>query len=510
MQLVDAGEDRDARAAVRRWAVAYARDHGARLMSTGQFAAIDALGAEEINLADELRGAVADGDQDALVELLACLGTFWMIRGEHTRPVALADAVADALRDWRPPPQLEEPTGAALALILVNSMIAGGNRIGELQTVLRRLGPGAAGDRRMSGLAAIMLAYDPADPGAFAGWLERLADDRDRQTAVAACYWLANMRENVGDLDGAIAACERGLALVTEDDGPWSWALPRSMLAQLAMHRGDRAAAAAYARAALPVMQRLGASDDEIQLRCQLAFSAIADGRLTEAEAELDGIDAVVEHAMVFGGTAFGQVARAELMLARGDYAAGLALYRDNMIRMRELEFPGVPRTGVEPWALFGVSLALAAHARYATAAEEAHGQALFRGCRDDAAKVLGGADPGLDYPVVGQQLFALGAWCLLRRAADADDAIRLLVLAERFAYNRWVPTLMWERIAPAAEEQAPGRIEEFRTQYAHRRPADLLKEARRTVEQLPGLHMPLVAGHGQRREDRDHRHARK
>ena len=96
-------------------------------------------------------------------------------------------------------------------------------------------------------------------------------------------------------------------------------------------------------------------------------------------------------------------------------------------------------------------------------------------------------ADLGLDYPVVGQLLFALGAWCLLRRAADGDDAIRLLVLAERFGYNRSVPTLMWERIAPAAEESAPGRIAGFRAQYADRRPADLLKEACRAVEQLPG-----------------------
>jgi predicted ATPase/DNA-binding SARP family transcriptional activator len=486
MRLADAGEDRDARAVVRRWAVAYARDQGDRLMSAGQFAAIDALGGEEINLADELRSAMADGDHGALVQLLACLGAFWMIRGEHARLLALADAMVDALRDWRPPPELTDPAAAAIALILSNSMIAGGDRVGQLQALLRRLDPGPDGDSRVSGLAATMLAYDPADPGSFAARLEPLVHDRNRGTALTACYWLATMRENAGDVAGAIAACERALVLVTEDDGPWSWAMPRSLLAQLAMQVGDRAAAAAHARAALPVMQRLGASDDEVQLRCQLAFVAIAEGRLAEAEAELDRIDAVVQGEMVFGGTAFGTVARAELLLARGQAAAGLALYRENMIRMRELEFPGVPRTGLEPWALFGVSLALAAHARYATAAEQAHGQALFRTCRDDAVKVLGGADLGLDYPVVGQQLFALGAWCLLRRAAAAEDAIRLLVLADRFAYNRWVPTLTWERIAPAAEAEAPGRIAGFQAQYAGRRPADLLKEACRAVEQLP------------------------
>jgi predicted ATPase/DNA-binding SARP family transcriptional activator len=492
MQLVDAGEDRDARAAVRRWAVAYAREHGALLTGTGQYAAMDAVAAEEINLADELRSAIADGDHGGLVELLACLGTVWMIRGEHTRLLALAGAVTDALPGWRPPPELEDAAGAAIALILSNSMIAGGERIGRLQALLRALGPGVGSDRRMAGLTVIMLAYDPDDPATFAGRLERLVHDQDRQTAFGACYWLANMRENAGDLAGSIAACEHALSLVTEDDGPWAWAMPRSLLAQLAMAAGDRAVAVTHARAAIPVMQRLGASDDEVQLRRQLTFCAIADGRLAEAAAELDRMDAVVDGEMTFGGAVFGQMCHAELMLAQGEAAAGLSLYRDSMIRMRDLEFPGVSRTGVEPWNLFSASMALAAHAWYATAADEEYGHALFRRGREDAVKVLdgAGADQGFDYPIVGQLLFALGTWCLLRRAAnadadaDADDAIRLLVLAERFAYNRSVPTLMWERIEPAAEAQAPGRIAAFRAQYAERRPADLVKEARRAVEQ--------------------------
>src|SRR5262249_15121437 len=55
MQLVDAGEDTAARAARRSWATTFARNHGVRLVGVDQFAAIDAVGAEEINLADELR-----------------------------------------------------------------------------------------------------------------------------------------------------------------------------------------------------------------------------------------------------------------------------------------------------------------------------------------------------------------------------------------------------------------------------------------------------------------------
>ncbi len=99
---------------------------------------------------------------------------------------------------------------------------------------------------------------------------------------------------------------------------------------------------------------------------------------------------------------------------------------------------------------------------------------------------MLTDAPADLDYPVAGMLLFALGTWGLLRGAAPADDAIRLLVLADRFAYNRSVPTMMWERIRPHAEESSPGRIAEYRAEYADRRPPDLIGDACRAVERLP------------------------
>jgi hypothetical protein len=304
---------------------------------------------------------------------------------------------------------------------------------------------------------------------------------------VAANHWLSSLRENEGDPAGAIEAAERALALIGDDDAPWSSAMPHAMLAQLTMHMGNRAAAVQHARMALPVFQRLGAIDDEVQLRSVLVNCAIAEGRLAEAEAELDRIDSTAGGGTVFGGLAFQQVCRAELLLARGDYTAGLAVYRDCAADMRELEFPGIPRTGQEPWVLFSDSLALTAHAYYAKAPEEMHGRELFRACRRDALTAIGASGVGLDYPVAGLLLFALGAWGLLRRAAPAGDAVRLLVLADRFAYNRSIPTMTWERIAPAAEEAAPGLIAEFQARYDGRRLAGLLTQARQAVEELPG-----------------------
>ena len=114
-----------------------------------------------------------------------------------------------------------------------------------------------------------------------------------------------------------------------------------NQLAQLKMHLGDRDAASAHARIALPVMQRLGATDDEVQLRSLLALCAVAEDRLEDAERELDQVDRLDEREATFGGTAFREIGRAEVALARGDAEAGLRVYRKCAGEMRELTFPG-------------------------------------------------------------------------------------------------------------------------------------------------------------------------
>src|SRR5262249_36028062 len=146
LRLAEAGEDAEAREAQRRWAAGYARVHGPQLAGPGQFAAIDALSAEETNLADEMRGAMADGDLCSFVELLAALGMFWPIRGEHARLMVLVQAVADVVGDWQPPPDLAEPARAAIAITLANSLMASEADCEPLRAVLQRWGVDAAID----------------------------------------------------------------------------------------------------------------------------------------------------------------------------------------------------------------------------------------------------------------------------------------------------------------------------------------------------------------------------
>jgi predicted ATPase/DNA-binding SARP family transcriptional activator len=485
MRLGRAGDSDAARAALRRWATGYATAEQARLTGASQYEAVDALAAEETNLADELRAALAEGDRGAVVQLLAALGMFWTMRGEHMRLLTLAQAVSEALRDWVPPAELADAARAAAAITVNTALMTGMQTNAPLIALLRRVGADG-GNPYLGGLIRVLLASAEAGPEAFPGRLAELAEDPDRPTAAAASLWLAHERENLGDLAGAITDAERALALTT-DEGPWPLAMPHAILAELTMNLGDGAAGVAHAEAALPVMQRIGASDDEIQLRSLLVLRAIGAGRLAEAAKELDRIDEIDASPVAFGGAAFQRICRAELLLASGESAAGLRLYRQTAVQMREVEFPGFTATGREPWALFGDAMALNAHAWYAAGQDEAAGQALFERCQAGALKVAVQDNERLDYPAAGLLLFALGAWCLLRGAAPAGDALRLLALADRFSYNRSIPTMRWELIAPVAQEALPGRLAELQAGYAGHRPPDLVTEAWRAVQRVGG-----------------------
>ena len=191
-------------------------------------------------------------------------------------------------------------------------------------------------------------------------------------------------------------------------------------LADLTMNLGDTAAADEHARAALPVMERLGAMDDVVQLRALLVLCAIAEERLADAAAELERVDAIDDRGTLFGGIAFRQIGAAELALARGEIA------------VRAAHLPGV-RGGPGGAAAAGDRADRHGAVGHARRIDRARGACLPRGdrrrrrlrpracsptSRERLLRVLDPANPHLDYPVAGLALFALGAWGLLRDAA--------------------------------------------------------------------------------------------
>ncbi|MEW2353557.1 BTAD domain-containing putative transcriptional regulator [Spirillospora sp. NPDC029432] len=504
MRLAEAGETARAREAQRSWAVEYCARHAGELFGPGQFAAVDALRAEEGNLADLLRRALAEGDRATAVRLLVAVGALWSLQGDHPRLIALGGAIARAFRGWYPPPELEEPTRAALSVVLMNMMVVSESGR-EMRDLLARLPDRDIGDGRLRAMTEVVLATDPVFGDEAHRRLAKLSRSTDRDLALLASLTLSHALENVGELAAATEAAERALALIRPDEGPWTAAILHATLAQLAMQRGDRAGADGHARAALPVMARVGAGDDEAQLRSLIMFNAIQAGDLETAEAEFAGLTAAVgDGEAVQLGLAFIPMCAAELALARDDPAEALAKCRQAVRRTRGLRVPGLPQLGSEPFVLVSAAISLTAHAYHAGPADVRYGEELFATQSAFlAGEVLNPDNPWLDYPVAGTMLFALGAWGLLRGALPPDDAIALLVLAERFSYQRMVPSMAFERIEPYAEGAAPGTIAAVRAEYGDRRGPDLLGEARRRLGGR-GSHVPLVAPHGQRGEDGD------
>ncbi|MEI7059199.1 BTAD domain-containing putative transcriptional regulator [Nocardioides sp. CCNWLW239] len=489
MHLIDAGEDRLARAAQREWAAAYADASAARIHSRDQFEAMDEIRAEESNLADILRQALSDGEAESVVRLFCAMGVFWTIAGEHQRVLTLAGAVTDVLEAWRPPPEAREKVRLVLALLLFGAAVTGGSDLERLRTILDRVGADADDPRldvMLKVLTAMAGGFVTAGPGeprsSLDGVLTELVADANLDVRALAFTFLSHERENNGDPDGAIAAGTEALRLTGADDGPWTRAMLHAQLSGLYAQLGRLGEAAEHAREAVPVLRRLGAEDDLVQTRTILATYAVEQGRLEEAAALLAEL---AEEPPRGGLGSRGAVhgARAELLLAQGRIDEGLALLREVVATMGELPFPGlVVDPDLVPWRVSAEAVTLVACARHGKGED---GADLFDVLRSKAPRLLSAERHNPDLPVIGMLLLALGVWGLLRGALPHEESVRLLVLADRFGYSRSFLDMRWERAVADADHAAPGLLERISQEYGERRGLALLGEARGVIARM-------------------------
>ncbi|MEU9833597.1 BTAD domain-containing putative transcriptional regulator [Streptosporangium sp. NPDC048047] len=483
MRLDAAGETAGARAAVRAWAVGYAGRHGVRLYSPEQVDAMDRLRPEETNLADVLREALTEPDPEAVTVLFSALSGYWTIRGDHPRSIVLSPAVAAALDGWTPPPRLLDPARMALSMALFSTVMAASEESATSFRSLSELGADSANPAVRALVTALLAMVSDPEHG-----LDELAAGPDPLTRQIALHWLSHGRENAGDPAGAIEAARAALELVGDDGGPWPRALLNTQLASLHAHLGDSAAAAGHAAEAIPVLERLGAVEDAVQLRAALAMTVLAEGRRDEAARMIDDLEALASRGAyqgayqgTYGDTLSVAAARAELALADGDVAEGLRRHRETAETLRNLRIPGAPG-GFPPWVVLGEVVALSALAQYG---EGDDGADLFASLRSEILVAFGPDRAFPDLPVIGMALAGLGLWGLLKGAMPTEEAVRMLVLADRFAYSRFTPTMRWAALSAHAERVAPGVLSRIDAEYGERRGPDLLAEARAALERL-------------------------
>ncbi len=486
MQLVDAGEDAAAQAAQSRWARDYAARVEADLHGPGQIAAMDLLRTEETNLADVLRRALGEPDPETVVVLLAALARYWTIRGEHERLFVLADAFAGAVEGWSPPAEFADETRLTLAAMANILLMMTRQASGPVWALLRDLGTGS-GRGEVAAVVSVTLALDPACRDGRER-IRRLCADPDRLVALHALRVRSHETENAGDPAAAVSDIEHARALTEPADGPWLAATLDIQLAQLLAQLGHPGSAADHAAQALPVLERLDTFDDTIQAHSLIACAALARGRLAEASSQLgvvrslvakrsDAGDIVIVESMIVTPL------EADLLLARGDRDEGLRHYRDAIEQVRAVRVPGlVEPTDREPWRLYVESAALAAYALYGSGDE---GRALFRTLSGKIGRALDPSRDRIDFPVTGLVFYAFAAWGLRRDGLPVRDAVRLAVLAERFGYNRMLPSMAWCHVGQAAERAAPGLLAEIAAEYGERRGEALLDEARALAGKL-------------------------
>jgi tetratricopeptide (TPR) repeat protein len=395
--------------------------------------------------------------------------------------ITLAAAVDDALAGWEPPPDEVDRAVGAAAMVVMNTVVGPFAETPVCRALLQQYG-GMATDPRTRGTVAVLGAQQPGDLDGTLQRLRDLGEGPDRYAAMQALMWLSHYLENSGDPEAAIEFGTRALARCADDDGPSFRALLRTELGHLHAQLGQHDAAAAYLTAAKPDLDLLGAHDDAVQVRAMLASAAMVDGRLDDAAALLAEIERLTP-TVGLGGPFLQMLSAAELSLARGDVADGLARYRVGITGLRELRFPGMGDTsGLEPWTLYGESAGVVAFALHA---EPPEGEDIFAALRAKAPEVLGLPLEHLDFPVAGSVLYALGAWGLLRGAVPVEDAARLLVLADRFAFTRYSPTMTPARTHGLVERDAPGLLDRIAVELGTRRGPDLLEEARAAVAVL-------------------------
>ena len=474
-RLLERGGLEDALAAQDRWADELAQQDVWMIDGGSQFESIDRMMREENNLTDVLRRALAQRDPGRVARLVAVVGGLWTVSGNHPRVFTVADAVEDVLVGWDPPPELRSAAHEAASLILIHLSWVHDRRFDGLTDAMRRWGEPETPWSR----AAYAMFVEPG-PGSTIDRLLAIAEEsEDHLTAAMMLLWASLTAENSGDVHQALVLARDALAR-----GPLTPYLEASLLAQLAqlaMALGDHREAARHAERAWPLLMRLHAVDDARTLRVATALAPLVDGDLDEAERILDELGAHPEAAQM--GSRMAVLGTwAELSLARGDVEEGLRLFDEAVASVVDAEVPGV---GLTPWVLLAAAGAIAARVHHVSGPDPRSVE--LRDLLTARTVLVGGTSLAFsDLPLNGVLLVALGTWTLRHGdPARHDDAVRLLAVADRWAYNRSFPSMAWPRLAALAETVVPGRLDALREEHAGRPGSELVPEAEEALRRI-------------------------
>ncbi|MFF4381671.1 ATP-binding protein [Kitasatospora sp. NPDC001547] len=480
-----AAEDEAVAARFRAWAREFGLAHHDGPFGPAAVAQWRLARAEQDNLVHALRLALAAGDAPTVAAVAAVLAGLWTTEGNYVRLLALAEDTGGAVSRLRPGPGLLEPVRTLTALSTVNTLLAAGGGLGtgtgalRLLAALRRLPP-AAPDSPVRAIATVMAAVPEVlgsarDGSPDEGPLAALCAAPEPLLAGVAEAVAGYRWEGAQQLERATASARRTLAAVEALPVPWLRVLALARLGELHLQGERGAEALPLLRAAMAELDRLGDWTDMLGLRWGMVIGSLQAGDPDGAEHWLElavrhrpaeAVDLLTPELGV----------RAELALARGEVAAGLALWRRSaeLLAVPSGVASGEPAGGLSAgspadrsWALELVAVCVAAHARHGELDRVAAPAAALPG---RLAELLSRPAALVEGPLAGTLLLALGLVALDRGARDGDPertraGVRLVVLAERFRCLRNFQPTMGSAAARGEAERADR--EEYRRAVA-------------------------------------------
>ncbi|WP_433366617.1 ATP-binding protein [Actinoplanes sp. CA-142083] len=290
--------------------LAWARGMG--VMSVEEaVAAVETVRAEQDNLALALRYGLERGDGGAVAAAASLLGTLWITESNVTRMIGMASSVPAGLSGYRPAPELVEAARTAAVWNALIMYLVRGPRPLRALAILRRLPPPVPGSL-MGAAQIVLLAADPRE----------LCDDPRPLIAGIANYAHSYQAEYANDPETALRAAKRMLGLLGDAD-PWLRALAHARIGEVCLHAAPGEEAYLHLRAALSIMESLGAWSSAARARWALVLADLQRGELDQAEQGLDVLGRQED-----GPPLFDLCTRAQILLGRGDVDGGLALWR--------------------------------------------------------------------------------------------------------------------------------------------------------------------------------------
>ncbi|WP_405649357.1 ATP-binding protein [Streptomyces sp. NBC_00019] len=459
------------------WAREFGATHHDAPFGTDPFASWQLIRAEQDNLVQALRLALAREDLATVATVTAVLGALWSTETNFLRMITLLEDTARPLSHYRPTAEYVEPTRTAATLLTANLFLGVGPGAVRTLVTLRRLPP-AEPDTMVRAIAAVLCAF----PHVLADHeeLDGLCDSDKPLLAGVANYVASYVWESEHRPDLALAAARRMVEALGDGDIPVLRIWPASRLAELCLQTERGGEALVHMRAALDALENLGEWSDTIGMRWGLMLANLQTGDLDAAEHWLEEALRHEPESTALDAFTPDLGARAEMALARGDVETGLGLWRRAVER---LEHAASPAPGeelvIQGWVLELQSAALTAHARHG----RTHLVAPLAAALPDRLTALltrPAATPRyvtVDFPVCGALLLALGTIAL----ADGDGArgARLTALAERFRVLRnFQPTMSSTLAREAAQNADRAAYEDAVATYAALDPQGLREAA--------------------------------